>query len=62
MIVAGLVGAVAVALGVYAWIANASPAMVWAPVAVVGLDVIWTLTRRLVTVSGRARLSSAGGW
>jgi hypothetical protein len=55
-------GAVAVALGVYAWIANASPAMVWAPVAVVGLDVIWTLTRRLVTVSGRARLSSAGGW
>jgi hypothetical protein len=49
--------------GVYAWLANASPAMVLAPIAVVGVDVGWTLVRRLVTVEGRTRLASAGnGW
>jgi hypothetical protein len=50
------------ASGICAWLANASPAMVLAPVVVVGLDVGWTLTRRLVTAEGRARLASAGGW
>lgn len=57
-----VLGASGWAMGVYAWLANASPAMVLAPVAVVGLDVAWTLVRRLVTVEGRARLASAGGW
>ncbi len=50
------------ATGIYAWLANASPAMVLAPVLVVGVDVAWTLVRRLVTAAGRARLASAGGW
>ncbi len=50
------------AVGIYAWLANASPAMVLAPIAVVGVDVVWTLIRRLVTTAGRARLASAGGW
>lgn len=50
------------ASGLYAWLANASPAMVLAPILIVGVDVAWTLVRRLVTAEGRARLASEGGW
>lgn len=57
-----VLAAVAWATGFYAWLANASPAMVLAPLAIVGLDVLWTLARRLVTVSGRTRLAASGGW
>jgi hypothetical protein len=57
-----VLAAAAFASGMYAWLANASPAMVLAPVAVLGVDVAWTLVRRLVTVDGRARLAAAGGW
>lgn len=54
--------ALAVATGTYAWIANASPAMVLAPALVIGIDVVYTLVRRVVTAPGRAALTRAGGW
>ncbi|MEA4945139.1 MAG: hypothetical protein VB080_11970 [Propionicimonas sp.] len=57
-----VLAAVAWATGLYAWLANASPAMVLAPLAIVGLDVVWTLVRRLLTRAGRERLASTGGW
>lgn len=50
------------ALAYYAWLGNASPAMVVAPLLVVFIDVAWTLGARLVTPSGRAQLGTAGGW
>ena len=59
-VLAPSLAAVAVAIGIYGWITNASPAMVLAPLAVIALDVIWTLVRRLATPSGRARLGAAG--
>ncbi len=55
-----ILGATAWATGVYAWMANASPAMVCAPIVIVLADVSWTLGRRLVDDSLRARLSAAG--
>lgn len=57
-----VLGGAAWASGCYAWMANASPAMVLAPVLVVVVDVGWTLARRLVTDAGRTRLAAAGGW
>lgn len=48
------------ALGFYGWLGNASPAMVVAPLLVIGLDVMYTLALRLLTRSGRAAL--AGNW
>jgi len=57
-----LLGGLGWALGMYAWLANASPAMVIAPVAIIGVDVCWTLVRRLTTADGRARLAEAGSW
>lgn len=57
-----LLGALGWALGTYAWLANASPAMVIAPIAIVGIDVCWTLVRRLTTRGGRAWLAEAGTW
>lgn len=59
---APVLAAVAWVTGFYAWLANASPAMVLTPLAIVGLDVAWTLVRRLVTVPGRTRLAAAGNW
>lgn len=52
----------ACAVGYYAWLGNASPTMVIAPLLVVGVDVGWTLVARLVTRDGRARLGAAGNW
>lgn len=52
----------ACALGYYAWLGNASPAMVVAPLLVVALDIAWTLAARLLTRTGRARLAAAGSW
>lgn len=57
-----LLGGLGWALGMYAWLANASPAMVIAPVAIIGVDVCWTLVRRLTTTDGRAWLAAAGSW
>lgn len=57
-----VLAAMAWVTGFYAWLANASPAMVLAPLAIIGLDVAWTLLRRLVTASGRTRLAASGGW
>lgn len=59
---APLLAALAWTVGVYAWLANASPAMVFAPIAIIIIDVLWTLTRRLTTSSGRERLAAAGNW
>ena len=55
-------GALGCGLAYYAWLANASPAMVVAPLVVVALDVGWTLAARLLTRGGRARLVAAGSW
>jgi hypothetical protein len=58
-----LLGAASFAAGLYAWLANASPTMVFAPLAIIGLDVFWTLIRRLTTVTGRQWLAaSANRW
>lgn len=57
-----LFGGLGWALGMYAWLANASPAMVIAPVVIIGVDVCWTLIRRLTTADGRAWLAGAGSW
>lgn len=55
-----VLGATAWATGVYAWIANASPAMVSAPIVIILLDVAWTLGRRLVDDRQRTSLSNVG--
>lgn len=52
----------ACAVAYYAWLGNASPAMVIAPLLVVAVDVGWTLIARLAGRSGRVRLGAAGGW
>ena len=52
----------ALALAYYAWLGNASPAMVVAPLLVVVIDVVFTLGARLATASGRAQLGTAGSW
>lgn len=62
-----VLAALACALGFYAWLGNASPAMVVAPLLVIGLDVAHALVLRLVTASGRAGLADgeapgAAGW
>lgn len=57
-----MLAALACAVGYYAWLANASPAMVIAPLLVVGVDVGWTLVARLAGRDGRSRLAAAGGW
>jgi|GEM_PF-2543743 len=57
-----LLGSLGWALGMYAWLANASPSMVIAPVVIVGIDVCWTLVRRITTADGRAWLAEAGSW
>lgn len=57
-----VLGATAWATGFQAWLANASIAMVVAPLSVVLADVVWTLLRRLATHDGRARLAATGGW
>ena len=45
------------ALAFYAWLGNASPAMVAAPLLVVAVDVVYTLVARVVTAEGRAGLA-----
>lgn len=57
-----LLGSLAWAVGAYAWLANASLAMVLAPVMLVVLDVGWTLLRRLITKDGRASMPSRGSF
>lgn len=57
-----VLGALAWACGFYAWLGNASVPMVLTPVLIVGVDVLWTLVKRLATASGRAALSPAGSW
>lgn len=44
-------------LAFYAWLGNASPAMVAAPLLVVAVDVVYTLIARVVTAQGRAGLA-----
>ena len=55
-----VLAALACALGFYAWLGNASPAMVVAPLLVIGLDVAYALVLRLATASGRAGLADGG--
>lgn len=57
-----VLGSFAWAVGAYAWLGNASPAMVLAPVTLVMLDVIWTLIRRLVTKDGREEMPTRGSF
>lgn len=57
-----VLGSFAWAVGAYAWLGNASPAMVLAPVTLVMLDVIWTLFRRLITKDGREEMPTRGSF
>jgi magnesium-transporting ATPase (P-type) len=57
-----MLGGLGLALAFLAWLVNASPAMVVAPVLPVVVDVIYTLVMRLITREGRSGLSGRGWW
>ena len=57
-----MLGGLGLALAFLAWLGNASPAMVIAPVLPVVVDVIYTLIVRLSTRESRSGLSGRGWW
>lgn len=57
-----MLGGLGLALAFLAWLGNASPAMVIAPVLPVVVDVIYTLIVRLSTRESRSALSGHGWW
>ncbi|MFT3859806.1 hypothetical protein [Micropruina sp.] len=57
-----VLGGLGLALAYLAWLGNASPAMVVAPLLLVVVDVVYSLARRVVTESGRSSLGGGGWW